>query len=345
MKNPGITVSLVGHAVAIGALLVTLPNVRPLADTAPQTLPIELIDLDEFTSLAVGVETAPEPQPLPPAPQPEPEPEPVAPPPEPAPPPSEPEPEPVVQPEPEPVPQPEPEPVAEPEPAPEPEPTPPEPEPQPEPAPPRESVMANVDAPVPLPRPAPVPQRQPVPQPEPEPEPQPPRPSPPPEPAPETPRDIADLLPPAPVPEAPPAQNPELEFNPDRIAALLNDDAVGGAEPALGVAQGGVPDAAMTQSEIDALRRLIGQNWYPPTGWTSPAEVRVVITFRLNPDGTIQGLPSVIEAPAGQYAQAAVDSAIRAIRLSAPYQLPPEKYDSWREIRMTFDPIDMFPRG
>jgi hypothetical protein len=59
----------------------------------------------------------------------------------------------------------------------------------------------------------------------------------------------------------------------------------------------------------------------------------------------LQGAPVIVEAPVGRYAQTAPESARRAILLCAPYnQLPPEKYDEWREMRMTFFPIDMLAR-
>jgi hypothetical protein len=36
---------------------------------------------------------------------------------------------------------------------------------------------------------------------------------------------------------------------------------------------------------------------------------------------------------------------VRAVRRCAPYNLPAEKYDSWREINVTFDPREMFGGG
>ena len=93
------------------------------------------------------------------------------------------------------------------------------------------------------------------------------------------------------------------------------------------------------------LRDAVARCWNPPPGWTNPAEVRVVLQFRLNRDGTVQGLPQIVEAPTGRYAQAAPDSAQRAVYVCAPYQLPAELYDGpngWHEVRMTFDPREMF---
>lgn len=329
----GLTVSLVGHVVLIAAAVVTLPSAFSSAEIgAVETIPIELVDIAEVTDLRIGLDEAPplpEPEPQPAA-QPEPAPEPM----------SQPEPEPEVQPEPqpEPVPEPQPEPAAELLPEPEPPPVEPEPEPVVEPEPEASAEPTSEPAamaPVPLARPTPPPQPEPQPGPEPAPAP---------EAIPQPERTLEQLLAEA-QPAEPDLAAPQSEetFDADQIAALLDEEAVGGGDPDLGVASG-QPDAAMTQSEIDALARQIGRNWFPPVGWTNPAEVRVVLEFRLNRDGTLQDRPNVVQYPPGQYAQAAAESAVRAVIQTAPYQLPPEKYDSWREVRMTFDPIDMFPR-
>jgi hypothetical protein len=145
---------------------------------------------------------------------------------------------------------------------------------------------------------------------------------------------------------------PPTDFNPDRIAALLNQQAAPQPTPAadprearLGVT-GGTQTAALTQSELDALTRRIYGCWnLTGLAYADPAEMRTVIQFRLNRDGTVAGQPIVVEAPAGQFFQAAPERAIQAIYRCAPYtELPPEKYDGpqgWNEIRMNFTPIDM----
>ena len=97
----------------------------------------------------------------------------------------------------------------------------------------------------------------------------------------------------------------------------------------------------MTATELDALRARLAQCWSPPIGWTDPEEVRVVLMLSLNPDGSVSGDPQVLERPDGRYEQAAPESALRAVRRCAPYTLPPEKYESWKQVRITFDPTEM----
>ena len=61
----------------------------------------------------------------------------------------------------------------------------------------------------------------------------------------------------------------------------------------------------------------------------------------LNPDGSVGGDPQVLRAPEGRYAQAAPESALARGARCAPYNLPPEKYDAWKQVKVTFDPTDM----
>jgi len=94
----------------------------------------------------------------------------------------------------------------------------------------------------------------------------------------------------------------------------------------------------MTQSELDALRAQVQRCWNLPVGWTNPAEVTVTIRFKLNQDGTVNGIPSIEQYPASQYGTVAAEGAVRAVLQCGPYQLPLEKYDQWSEVQMRFSP-------
>jgi len=149
-----------------------------------------------------------------------------------------------------------------------------------------------------------------------------------------------------PAPKAPPApEAPETSdtFTED-IAALIDRSATGTAQmpsssaATLGVSTGNA-DARMTQSEIDALRSQITRCWVIPQGWTNPHEVTVSVRFQLNPDGTVAGMPEVVEFPASQYGPVAGDNAIRAVMQCGPYALPAEKYDQWKDVQLRFSPV------
>lgn len=89
------------------------------------------------------------------------------------------------------------------------------------------------------------------------------------------------------------------------------------------------------------IRRQLKPYWKPPTG--ADAEMlRTTISVHLNRDGSISGSPQLIrqtgvnESNRGQ-ARLHVDQAIKAVRLAAPFKLPAEYYDAWREIQPNFD--------
>ena len=142
-------------------------------------------------------------------------------------------------------------------------------------------------------------------------------------------------------------------FNPDEIAALLNkQDPAGGGDPApaatpqtFGADEGRI-DAAMTQSEQDAmigaLRNRLAQCWNPPRGVREAGSLRVTIGIGLLPDGSLAGEPRIVDAGFDPLSQIAAESAIRAVQICAPYDmLPPEKYSAWRNIEFIFDPREM----
>ncbi|MGD9867434.1 MAG: cell envelope biogenesis protein TolA [Hyphomicrobiales bacterium] len=141
------------------------------------------------------------------------------------------------------------------------------------------------------------------------------------------------------------------DFNPDRIAALLNKAPDAGAPPrpeappapqekARGRESG--QDMTMSISEIDALRARISQCWSPPVGGIGADAIRVRLRMQLAPDGTLTSNPQVVNTEPSPFFQAAADSAVRAVMLCQPYQLPSAKYELWRDMIINFDPRDMF---
>ena len=324
----GLAVSLFGHAALLVWALFSLPSPKALDTSQIEAIPVNFVKIADVTSVPKGVET---PKPIVEKPKPEPQPEakPTVEEPPPLPEPTPPEPKP-----------PEPEPVAPPPPPP--EPTPPAPTP-PEPAPPEPTP------PEPAPEPAPEPQPEPAPKPEP-----PPPEQPPPAPEPQPPEKVEaqpkpdDVPLPTPRPkalaQAEPQKKPPDAFNPDKIAALLDKDKTAAQpeapQPSLGGTTSAI-DAQMTATELDALRARLAECWSPPIGWTDASEVRVILLLSLNQDGSVNGEPQVVERPSGRYEQAAPESALRAVRRCAPYTLPPEKYESWKQVKITFDPTEM----
>jgi len=242
---------------------------------------------------------------------------------------------------PEPAPQPEPEAAA----APEPEPT-PEPEPKPAPAP------EAVETPEPAPAPTLEPQ---VAENEPE--------------AQEPPQELVfpdqaplpERRPQQQVAEQPPKPDTDTQttasttsessdnFNVDEISALLNRaDSQGGgaarsqAEASLGT-QTSTSAAQLSQSELDALRGQIQRNWSILAGLDGAEGVRIRIHIRLDPSGAIIGQPEVTATGGSESARNILaGGARRAVLKASPFvNLPPEKYEAWREVIVNFDPSQM----
>jgi colicin import membrane protein len=150
---------------------------------------------------------------------------------------------------------------------------------------------------------------------------------------------------PTPPKKPPPKKQPE--FNPQRIAALLDK-----RDPTRQAATGdtinrtaslGIPTgtaATLSQNELDALRARLKQNWSVP-----PVAEKVVIrmVIRLTPDGRLASPPQVMTRGSGASFEAFRDSAVRAVMVSQPFNmLRRETYETWREIDIDFDERQMF---
>ncbi|QND53046.1 hypothetical protein HB779_14895 [Phyllobacterium sp. 628] len=77
--------------------------------------------------------------------------------------------------------------------------------------------------------------------------------------------------------------------------------------------------------------------------WLSEDEIRanphlvITVTFSLTQSGMVEGTPEV-KATGSDAAvlKKVTDRARKAVLDSAPYQLPPEKYDLWKNVELTF---------
>ncbi|MDI7860588.1 hypothetical protein MRS76_01345 [Rhizobiaceae bacterium n13] len=145
------------------------------------------------------------------------------------------------------------------------------------------------------------------------------------------------------------ASSKQSDFNADEIAALLNkQEASGGGakRSAKDAALGGKKTTAgskLSQSEMDALRGQIQNNWSVIPGMADAAEVRVQVRMKLDESGAIVGDPEVTATGGSDAARAALaGGARRAVLKSSPFKnLPPEKYDAWGEVIVNFDPSEL----
>ena len=175
------------------------------------------------------------------------------------------------------------------------------------------------------------------------------------EPAPEPkPKPVAKRL--APAPRHKPERHPD--FDPDRIAALLNKDQdeppppriEPEEEPAPPETEEPAPDLAarvrdmLSISPVDDIRRQFRSCWSFPGGARAPEDLIVKVRIRLKPDGDLIGEPRVVETGrlGDPFFRAAAEAAVRAVHKCTPLKrLPQLDYNEWNEIELTFDPREM----
>jgi outer membrane biosynthesis protein TonB len=140
------------------------------------------------------------------------------------------------------------------------------------------------------------------------------------------------------------------QFDPSKIAALLDKREptrqASAADqlsptPSLGKSNGNATQ--LSQSEIDALRRRLGECWNPPAGATNGGQIKVVLRVLFKPDATVATPPQLVAATASTFGPAMAESAKRAILTCQPFtMLRADHYEQWKDIEITFDPREMF---
>lgn len=165
------------------------------------------------------------------------------------------------------------------------------------------------------------------------------------------------------------AEADKKKFDPNKLAELLNkpDDAPQkalidksqkptGAKPtgdsktatntgpSAGTKEG--RDTVLSAREADMLASLIDSKlrgcWRLPAGGGGSQTPTVVLSWRLKADGTLDGEPQVLQPQNTPLFQVAAEAAVRAVKTCVPFDLPPDKYANWRDIRSwAFDPSKM----
>lgn len=78
-----------------------------------------------------------------------------------------------------------------------------------------------------------------------------------------------------------------------------------------------------------------------PVGAEGSSDLQTTVRFRLDPSGTLEGSPVIEQASGNRQFD---ESTTRAIRICSQrgFQLPSDKYNTWSEVVVNFDPRDMF---
>ena len=94
-------------------------------------------------------------------------------------------------------------------------------------------------------------------------------------------------------------------------------------------------------SLLQGIVREVKPHWQPPSG-PDVDQLISKIRFRLNPDGSLAGRPTLVSqrgetdsnrAQAGRHGE----QAIRAVQLAAPFDLPEQHYAAWKTVTLDFD--------
>lgn len=167
--------------------------------------------------------------------------------------------------------------------------------------------------------------------------------------------------PPAPKPEPKPEPK-RAELDLDALSALIDKEKEVTREASQAPSQTtleadqaraaiGVGDR-LTASDEAKMRAAVERCWNASAiiGAPEPEKLIVTIEIDLNRDGTIRGTPQVANAlqinlSGNRFWKVAEQSAVRAVVSCAPYDfLPQDRYDSWSEFTLNFDPSRMVGR-
>ncbi len=109
------------------------------------------------------------------------------------------------------------------------------------------------------------------------------------------------------------------------------------------------PDAPLSDklaaSELDALRNQLAGCWNILAGASEGENLVVDIDVIVNEDRTVQQatVSDTSRYNSDSFFRAAADSALRALKnpRCSPLLLPPEKYNAWKSMTISFNPKDM----
>ena len=156
--------------------------------------------------------------------------------------------------------------------------------------------------------------------------------------------DVAETPDPEPAPE--PASEPQAEPATDVATEVADAVAAALADSLAGI--GASTQPGLSASEADRLRLAIQQCWNIGTLSTEAQQVTVTVGFSMTPgampeQGTIYMVDNTggSEGAVSQAFEAARRAIIRCASSANGYGLPPESYEAWRDVEITFNPEGM----
>lgn len=149
---------------------------------------------------------------------------------------------------------------------------------------------------------------------------------------------------------------PPSKFDATRVAALL-DKSIKEDTPDAPVQKDANLDKAVkavqrsrfqareaTATIAAALSSQVSRCWIIPGGAKGAESLSVRIRMWLNPDGSLARTPQHLDVSRmnrDEFFRIAAEQAMRAVNKCAPYELPKDSYDLWRDVEFNFDPRRM----
>lgn len=150
-------------------------------------------------------------------------------------------------------------------------------------------------------------------------------------------------VPPRPAPSQRAApQTPPRVTQPGRTGgSRLGDDFLKGVPNAPATGSSALVPASQIGANVkaslaSAISRELKPRWVAPQG-VEAEKLVTILSWDLNADGSLAGSPRIVwqegitDANRAQ-AQRHAEQAIRAVRLAAPFDLPPQYYNAWKRV-------------
>ncbi len=144
----------------------------------------------------------------------------------------------------------------------------------------------------------------------------------------------------------PPARTPPAQTRPAPAPARnsggsrIGENFLGGQGASTQTDETRVPASQIGRSARaslqQAINRQIKPHWDAPSGLDAEQLVTIV-AFKLNEDGSLAGRPTVVNQTGindanRRQASTHADNAVRAVQRAAPFDLPDEYYEAWKNI-------------
>jgi outer membrane biosynthesis protein TonB len=148
-------------------------------------------------------------------------------------------------------------------------------------------------------------------------------------------------------PPQPPKPKAERVYDQAKIADLLNKRdptraAMTGetlnSNAALGLAHGKAADNSATWGAM--FKEQVARCWKKPAGGLDTKEFSMEVEIKLRRDGSLDAAPVSLSSPQDEFQRVFLESAIRATIECAPYRLPPQFFDQWKDFIPQYSTVE-----